>query len=214
MKYLWYSMIYLFLIDDHPLFINGVKNVLETDKSLAVLGTANSCREALEKINADVVNIILLDLIMPEVNGITCARTIKKTHPHIKIIILTGELEEELLHDAWLTGIDAILLKYCGKAELIETIHIVNQGNKIIGKNVPYFFDLEKSSEPNIPKLTRREEDVLKLLALNISRREVGERLMISTDAVHFHCKNLFRKFNKNKIQTLLAEARKLNIIQ
>ena len=207
-------MIYLYLIDDHPLFINGVKAVLETDTHLSVIGSANSCKGAIEQMNTDIIDIILLDLVMPEVNGITCARSLKKTCPNIKIIALTGELDEALLHDAWLSGMDAILLKYCGRDELISTIKTVHKGNKIIGKNVPYFFNLEKNVDSNIPRLTRREEDVLKLLALNLSRREVSDRLMISTDAVNFHCKNLFRKFNKSKVQTLLSEARKLKIIQ
>ncbi len=207
-------MIYLYLIDDHPLFINGVKAVLETDTDLAVIGSANSCREGLETMNSKQVDIILLDLLMPELNGVACARTLKRLFPDIKIIALTGELDENLLHDAWLSGMDAILLKYCGREELIETIKTVSHGNKIIGKNVPYFFSLEKNDDPNIPQLTRREEDVLKLLALDLSRREVSERLSISLDAVHFHCKNLFRKFNKNKITSLLTEARRLSIIR
>jgi DNA-binding NarL/FixJ family response regulator len=207
-------MIYLYLIDDHPLFINGVKAVLKTDPLLAVLGSANSCKEAMENMNTKAIDIILLDLLMPEVNGITCARSLKKSYPEIKIIALTGELDEALLHEAWLSGMDAILLKYCGRDELIDTIKTVNKGNKIIGKNVPYFFSLENDTRENIPKLTRREEDVLKLLALELSRREVAERLSISLDAVNFHCKNLFKKFNKTKIQGLLSEARKLSIIR
>ncbi len=207
-------MIYLYLIDDHPLFINGVKAVLETDSELAVSGFASSCKEGLEKMNTKEIDIILLDLLMPEVNGVTCARTLKRLYPHIKLIALTGELDENLLHDAWLCGMDAILLKYCGRDELIETIKTVNHGNKIIGKNVPYFFSLEKNTRPEIPRLTRREEDVLKLLALELSRREVADRLHITIDSVNFHCKNLFRKFNKTKIQGLLSEARKLSIIR
>lgn len=207
-------MIYLYLIDDHPLFINGVKAVLETDSQLAVIGSANSCAEAAEKMDTDLIDVILLDLLMPEVNGITCARSIKKNYPQIKIIALTGELDEELLHDAWFSGMDAILLKYCGRDELIETIKTVSKGNKIIGKNVPYFFSLEHDNRPDVPVLTRREEDVLKLLALELSRREVAERLSISIAAVNFHCKNLFRKFNKNKIQGLLSEAKRLSIIR
>jgi len=207
-------MIYLYLIDDHPLFINGVKAVLETDPQLAVLGSANSCKEAAENMNAKMIDVILLDLLMPEVNGVVCARSIKKNYPHIKLIALTGELNEALLHDAWFSGMDAILLKYCGRDELIETIITVSKGNKIIGKNVPYFFSLEKDNRPDIPKLTRREEDVLKLLALELSRREVAQRLSISIAAVNFHCKNLFTKFNKNKIQGLLSEAKRLSIIR
>ncbi len=207
-------MIYLYLIDDHPLFINGVKAVLETDTDLAVIGSANSCKEGLETMNTEQVDIILLDLLMPELNGVACARTLKRLFPDIKIIALTGELDENLLHDAWLSGMDAILLKYCGREELIETIKTVSHGNKIIGKNVPYFFSLEKNNDPKIPQLTRREEDVLKLLALELSRREVAERLSITIDSVNFHCRNLFRKFNKTKIQGLLNEARKLSIIR
>ena len=207
-------MIYLFLIDDHPLFINGVKAVLETDENLAVVGSSTSCREAITMIDSENVDVILLDLVMPETSGIVCARSLKKAYPQIKIIALTGELDEALLHEAWLSGMDGMLLKYCGRTELLETIKSVYKGNKVIGKNVPYFFNLEKNTTSEIPRLTRREEDVLKLLALNLSRKEVSERLLITLDAVNFHCKNLYRKFKKNKIQSLLEESRKLGIIE
>jgi len=207
-------MIYLFLIDDHPLFINGVKAVLETDENLAVVGSSTSCREAITMIDSENVDVILLDLVMPETSGIVCARSLKKAYPRIKIIALTGELDEALLHEAWLSGMDGMLLKYCGRTELLETIKSVYKGNKVIGKNVPYFFNLEKNTTSEIPRLTRREEDVLKLLALNLSRKEVSERLLITLDAVNFHCKNLYRKFKKNKIQSLLEESRKLGIIE
>ncbi len=207
-------MIYIFLIDDHPLFINGVKSVLSTDIDLAVVGSANSCRDAVSEIKPDLVNVILLDLIMPEMTGVECAKVLKERYPNIKIIALTGELDEGLLHDAWMSGMDAILLKYCGRDELIETIKTVNKGNKIIGKNVPYFFSAEREETEDIPHLTHREEDVLKLLALGLSRREVAEKIDITVDAVNFHCKNLFRKFNINKVQALIVEARKLRIIR
>ena len=208
-------MIYVYSIDDHPLFIDGVKSAFdhEIDK-VEFVGSANSGYKALEELKDSVADVVLLDIVMPEINGIETCKRIKKLYPELKVIILTGETESSLLFDVWMAGSDAILLKYCGKQELHQTMTRVLRGERIIGQNVPFFFDqLEGAKDKNTPDLTQREEEVLKLLATGLTRSEVADQLHLSSAAVNFHCKNLFKKFNKNRIHSLLAEARKLKII-
>ena len=208
-------MIYVYSIDDHPLFINGVKSAFnqEVDK-VEFVGSANSGYVALEELKDSLTHIVLLDMVMPEINGVETCKRIKKQYPELKIIILTGETDSVLLFDAWMAGADAILSKYCGKPELHQTMTRVLRGERIIGQNVPFFFDqIEGAKDENKPELTQREEEVLKLLATGLTRTEVADQLHLSSAAVNFHCKNLFKKFNKNRIHSLLAEARKLKII-
>ena len=208
-------MIYVYSIDDHPLFIDGVKSAFdhEIDK-VEFVGSANSGYKALEELKDSVADVVLLDIVMPEINGIETCKRIKKLYPELKVIILTGETESSLLFDVWMAGSDAILLKYCGKQELHQTMTRVLRGERIIGQNVPFFFNqLEGAKDKNTPDLTQREEEVLKLLATGLTRSEVADQLHLSSAAVNFHCKNLFKKFNKNRIHSLLAEARKLKII-
>lgn len=208
-------MIYVYSIDDHPLFIDGVKSAfsLDSDK-VEFVGSANNGYTALEELKDSGADVVLLDIVMPEINGIETCKRIKKEFPELKVIILTGESESSLLFDVWMAGADAILLKYCGKEELHQTMVRVLHGERIIGQNVPFFFDqLEGSKDKDTPELTQREEEVLKLLATGLTRAEVADQLHLSSAAVNFHCKNLFKKFNKNRIHSLLAEARKLKII-
>lgn len=208
-------MIYVYSIDDHPLFIDGVRSAFsqEGDK-VEFVGSANSGYVALEELSDSVADIVLLDIVMPEINGIETCKRVKKQYPELKVIILTGETESSLLFDVWMAGADAILLKYCGKQELHQTMTRVLRGERIIGQNVPFFFDqIDAGKDKDTPELTQREEEVLKLLATGLTRSEVADQLHLSSAAVNFHCKNLFKKFNKNRIHSLLAEARKLKII-
>jgi len=208
-------MINVFIVDDHPLFIDGVSSAFIKDiDNIEVVGSANSGNEAIEKLKDSNADVVLLDLVMPEMGGAECSELLKKLYPSLKIVILTGETDTSLLYKVWMNGVDAIELKYCGKQALVSTIKEVMLGKRIIGQKVPYFFDnIETSSGRSSPSLTKREEEVLKLLATGYTRKEVADKLFLSIDAVHFHCKNLFKKFNKNRIHLLLAEARKLKII-
>jgi len=208
-------MIYVFMIDDHPMFIDGVKSAFNPDvDKVEFVGSANRCTNAIEPLKESGADVVLLDLNMPEVNGVECCKRIKKALPEIKVIILTGETDTAFLFDAWMSGASAIVLKYCGKDELQQTMRRVLTGERIIGQNVPFFFDqIEGAKDDSVPTLTLREEEVLKLLATGLSRSEVADELHITSAAVNFHCKNLFKKFNKNRIHSLLAEARKLKVI-
>ncbi|NOX86896.1 MAG: response regulator transcription factor [Chlorobi bacterium] len=208
-------MIYVFMIDDHPMFIDGVKSAFDPEADrVEFVGEANLCMKAIEPLKESGADVVLLDLNMPELNGVECCKRIKKVLPDIKVVFLTGETDTALLFDAWMSGASAIVLKYCGKKELLQTMRRVIEGERIIGQNVPFFFDqIEGAKDDKVPTLTLREEEVLKLLATGLSRSEVADELHITSAAVNFHCKNLFKKFNKNRIHSLLAEARKLKVI-
>ncbi len=208
-------MIYVFMIDDHPMFIDGVKSAFNPEvDQVEFVGEANLCLKGIEPLKESGADVVLLDLNMPEVNGVECCKRIKKILPDVKVIFLTGETDSPFLFDAWMSGANAIVLKYCGKEELLQTMRRVLEGERIIGKKVPFFFDqIEGVKEDKTPVLTIREEDVLKLLATGLTRSEVADELHISSAAVNFHCKNLYKKFNKNRIHSLIAEARKLKVI-
>jgi DNA-binding NarL/FixJ family response regulator len=206
-------MVNVFIVDDHPLFIDGVKIALESESTIGVIDTALSANEALEKISSS-TKIVLLDLLMPEVDGIECASLIKYRFPSVKIIILTCEIEPDKLNKAWNTNVDAILSKYCGKKELLDTIEDVLLGKRVIGSAVPNFSGYNSNqSESSEIQVTNRERQILSLLAKNYTRVEASEKLCISLDTVNFHCKKIFKKFKRNNIQDVINDARKAMII-
>jgi DNA-binding NarL/FixJ family response regulator len=207
-------MINVFIIDDHDFFIQGVSMALtQADDDVHVAGSANSCREALLQICELDVDVVLLDILMPEMNGIECCKRIKNDFPQIKVIGLTGEVDPKLMMELWRQSADAILLKSDGLEDLTAAIKNVMKNRQIFTKDVPQFMvhTDEKLEVP--PRLTHREYEVLQLLGTGLSRKEVANELNLSQYSVDFHCKNIFKKFNDNKIHTIIAEAKKARII-
>ncbi len=208
-------MINIYIIDDHPLYIEGVVKAIDTDDTdVTVVGTAISFNELQERLKSYTIDVILLDLKMPEVDGVQCFLYIRKHFPDIKVIAVTGELDSTLLLNAWLSGIDAIISKWSGKEELLNAIHQVRSNQRFIDNSLPNIFQaVNVARDERAPKLTPREEEVLKLLATGITRMKVAQQFNISLDSVNFHCKNIFKKFNKNKLNEVLIEAKKYKII-
>lgn len=207
-------MINVFVIDDHPVFIDGIRSIFNSrEDRIKISGWAYSAKEALPKLKRSKAHVVLLDLVMPEFSGVEFCLLIKKQFPEKKVIALTGELNTNLLYTTWLNMADAILMKYCGKEELVETIYAVLAGRRVLGKDVPEFYEQLRASEQHKPYLTRTELQILSLLAKGHKRQEVSDLLGSNLNAVNFHCKNLFKKFNKPNLLGVVEAARKANLI-
>lgn len=207
-------MVRVFIVDDHPLFIDGVKSIFKNGKDEIIIeGYSLSAKEAIRSIKQCQVDVVLIDLIMPELNGLDLFLMLKRQCPKMKTIALTASTDPGLLMNIWRNGVDAILMKYCGKKELVKTIHAVMNNERIIGENTPYFPTESIKNGTSSPKLTRREVQILNILAKNYDRQTVSNILGVSKYAVDFHCKNIFKKFNKNTLISVLEEAQKANII-
>jgi DNA-binding NarL/FixJ family response regulator len=155
-------MINIFIIDDHPVFIDGIKSVFSNgDDKIKVTGWATSVKEALPKLKRSRAKIVLLDLIMPEISGVEFCLIIKKQFPEKKVIALTGELNPTILYNTWINNADAIIMKYCEKKELVNVIHSVLEGNRVLGDKVPDFHELLELSTPKKSLLTISEPQVL-----------------------------------------------------
>ncbi len=207
-------MINVFVIDDHPVFINGIQAIFIDGKDkIKVTGMANSADEALPKLRRSYAKIVLLDLVMPGLSGVELCAVIKTQFPDKKVIVLTGELNPTILYNTWINKADAILMKYCGKDEMVQTIHAVLDGRRVIGNDVPEFYENLRIDGKKTLKLTRREQQIINLLAKGIERKVIGEMLGSTSDAVNFHCHNIFKKFKKTKLVSVVDEARRQGFI-
>ena len=186
---------------------------VQANTSIRVVGTANSCSDALRLLQNLEVDVLLLDILMPEMNGIECCRRVKMDFPGIKVIGLTGEVDPVLMMELWRQSADAILLKSDGLDEVISAIESVMKNKKVFSKNVPNFMVYIDQQPDGVPRLTPRELEVLQLLGTGLARKEVAQELNLSMYSVGFHCKNLIRKFNGDKIHVVIAEAKKNRII-
>lgn len=203
----------VFIIEDHPFYIEGVRKTFSksVDK-IFVGGWAESVPEAREKLKCSQADIVFLDLILPGESGVVFCHELKKDYPNMKIIALTGETDANILYNVWMNGVDAIITKATGKKQMINTIHQVLKGQRILGQNLPPFFDNHTKTR-NTPFLTKRENQVMNLLVGAYSRKEVAEKLNITIDTVGKHCNNVYDKFGVDSLPKFMQKARKLKII-
>lgn len=205
----------VFVIDDHPIVNQGINDVFAyNDYGVSVVGSATNVNEALDQIINLEPDVILLDIVMPDINGVECCKRIKTDYPNIKVIAYTGELDTGLLLDIWLEKADAVVLKTSGVEELIKTIKKVMDGQRVIGTNVPEFFTKSNENKKVRIRLTRIETEVLNHLGEGMTRKEVAEKMNRAMDTINFHCRNIFKKFGNHRIHEIVKEAKKARYIK
>lgn len=193
-------MIKIMIVDDHKMIREGLKTLLEFDENIKVIDEANNGRECLMKVKSSKPDIVLLDINMPEMNGLETLKVLHSKKRHPKVIMLTVHSEIEYLIKAVDIGIDGYILKDSDSKELLRAVYSVDGGEKFIQPNmIPLLNskliarDLDKEK---IDKLSDREIEVLKLVATGLFNKEIGERLEISERTVKNHLSNIFKKID------------------
>ncbi len=179
------------LADDHNIILDGLHVVLSNDEEIEVVGTAGDGEEVLDFLKKKETDLVVLDINMPKMDGITCSRELKKQFPWIKILILTMYPQKSFIDEIVKIGIDGCLLKNNTGKELITAIKRVMNGKS-------YFDHLKSftSEEEEVIqfKLTKREIEIIKCLADGLSSLEMAEKLFISEHTVRTHRKNILKK--------------------
>ncbi len=193
-------MIKLMIVDDHKMIREGLKTLLEFDENILVIEEADNGKECLSKLRSVKPDIILLDINMPEMNGIETLKALNRKKNRPKVLMLTVHNEIEYLIKAVDIGVDGYILKDSESKELIRAVYSVNEGEKFIqpslipllnSKLIARDLDQEK-----IEKLSSREIEVLKLVAMGLFNKEIGEKLDISERTVKNHMSNIFKKID------------------
>jgi len=206
------------LVDDHQLILDGLKSLLKHIDNLVVAGEANNGREALRLLDIFNVDVVLMDIDMPVMNGIEALKEIKRIKPLIKVIILSMHNESGMVKNLLGIGADGYLLKSTSQDELIRAITKVANGDKYFSTDVTLALLNHSQSSFQAPKqqietLTIREEEILKLIAEGFSNREIGARLFISHRTVDTHRTNMMKKLNTANIAGLISYAIKSGLI-
>jgi len=189
------------LADDHPLFRQGIKKIIEEKKGLKVVGGVNDGIELcgfLKKVSPDMV---IMDIAMPNLRGIEAIREAKVIRPHVKVLILTMYNNPEYLHLSLDAGADGYLLKEDSDRELFSAIQKIRKGKIYVSKRldgeIPKKPGRKRAGDgipPQDDRLTRREKEVLKLVSEGKSNREVAKRLSISVRTAEHHRASLKRR--------------------
>jgi DNA-binding NarL/FixJ family response regulator len=198
------------LADDHSLFRQGLKAVLEGTDEFKVVGEAGDGLELIDLLNQVNPHLIVLDISMPNLRGIEAIPEIKKKHPEVKILVVTMHNDKEYLYQAISRGADGYFLKKDAGTELFSAIERIRKGKVYIspslsGNLADYWEGIREGVKKSI--LTNREKEVLSLIAGGKSNKEIADMLYISVHTVERHRANLMEKLNFKKTADLVKYA-------
>ena len=188
----------IMIADDHSMIREGLKSLLELEGDIQVVAEAEDGVDCLEKLKICTPDVLLLDINMPRKNGLEVLQTLKSSKSNVKVLVLTVHNEVEYLMKAVDIGVDGYILKDSESAELKKAIFSIVEGENYIQPSlIPSLNSkmIEKNrDEGKIESLTKRELEVLKLLAVGMYNKEVAEKLNISERTVKNHVSNIFKK--------------------
>lgn len=208
----------IMIADDHSMIREGLKNLLELDGDIQVIAEAVDGEDCLEKLQLVKPDVLLLDINMPKKNGLEVLKSLKSKRSKLKVLVLTVHNEIEYLMKAVDIGVNGYVLKDSESAELKKAIFTVAEGETYIQPSLipalnAKMIETNKDAE-KIKSLTKRELDVLKLLAVGMFNKEVGKRLEISERTVKNHVSNIFKKLGVTDRTQAAVFAIRNNLVQ
>jgi len=206
------------IADDHSLVRQGLRRYLDTADDIEVVGEAANGEEAIDLIDEASPDIVLLDIRMPEMDGLEAARKIRDRFPQVGVIMLTAYDDRQFVVEAVRAGARGYVLKARDAEHLIQTVRLVAGGNMVIDPQLVVALAEElsqaKERDRKAETLTAREIEVLQLLAFGHTNRDIAERLYISPDTVKTHLEHIFEKLGASDRTAAVAEALRRRLIE
>lgn len=202
----------ILIADDHPIFLKGLKEVIETDEELKVVSVASNGQNAIDAFKSDKsVDVVVLDIDMPRMNGLEAAESIIRTR-EVPVIILTMHKDKALFLKSLEIGIQGYLLKENAVSDVINAIHKVYEGNTYISPELSILLfkrklHVEKDTPDSLSVLTPSEKRILGMIGEYKSSRDIAEELFISEKTVFNHRMNICKKLNLTGKNSLLRFA-------
>lgn len=186
----------IIVADDHLLFIDGLKLLLADEEQISVVDIANDGRELLNILKKQIPDVILLDINMPKLNGLEATKYIKDAYPSIKIIILSTYNEDHFVEKSKQYGANGYLLKNCTKAELLQSIYLVNSGHSCFPYREPKTSNPFDATDDFLKSynLTKRELEIIQLIKEHYTNQQIADKLFLSIYTVETHRKNIMHK--------------------
>jgi DNA-binding NarL/FixJ family response regulator len=203
------------VVDDHQLMIEGLRSLLEDEEDILFSAGANSMQEALDYAAAHPVDVVLMDINMPDGSGIDATSRLKALYPNIKVLALTMHNDISIITRMIEAGASGYILKHTKMNEVVEAIRVVYGNQRYLGRDTQKIIMDNLSSppdsfEPAMEKkdvLSAREKEVLSLVAKELSNQQIAEKLFISERTVEAHRRNIFIKTKTKTIVGLMKYA-------
>ena len=207
----------LMVVDDHKVVRNGLKIFISLYDDIELVGEAKDGQQAVEQCALLLPDVVLMDLVMPVMNGPTAIRHIRQQNPEIQIVALTSFEEEELVHQALEAGAIAFLYKDVEEEELVGAIRAAKEGRSVLAPEAMQALVKQtanqKGEEPQ-ESLTTREVEILSLVARGMTNPQIAEELVISPSTVNFHVHNILSKLRVQTRTEAAAVAIQNNLIK
>ncbi len=208
------KIIRVLIADDHTILRSGVRLLLEAEPDIQVVGEALNGREAIALAEALQPDVLLMDIAMPEVDGLEATRQIKARWPAINILALTMHRSDEYFFEMVKSGASGYILKAANTDDLIQAVRVTAQGEVFLYPNMAKkllasYLSYASGSPEAEPILSGREKEILHLLAEGYSNKEIADKLVVSVSTVHTHRTHLMNKLGLTNRRELMQYARK-----
>ena len=209
------ELIRVMVVDDHDMVRSGLEALLETCDDLVLVGEAADGYEAIRQCENLQPDVILMDLVMPRLDGVAATQSIRERHPQVQIIALTNYMDKKLVQDALEAGAISYLLKNVSIDELSEAIRAANAGKPTLAPEATQIL-IKAATQPPTPghDITNREMEVLALMVEGLNNREIAEKLTISVSTVKNHVSSVLGKLGVSNRVEAVALAVEHNLIR
>lgn len=208
-------VIKIIICDDHPLINEGLQRMVDDIDNMSIVGTAYSVAQLFEELQQKEVDVVLLDINLPDGDGAGTCMEIKQRFPHVKVLTVSSSDDRSTLLRVMRNGASGYLLKSASIDEIENAINLVFRGANYFSAEMQQLLTLilNDTDRDEHPIVTRREKEILQALKDGLNSQEIGEKLFISSLTVETHRKNLLAKFQVSKTINLLEKARELGLI-
>ncbi|WP_442587553.1 response regulator [Pedobacter sp. AW31-3R] len=204
----------LAIVDDHPIVIEGIKNLLSDHTDIEITGSFTNGRDFLDYFTHTPVQIVLLDITLPDIGGIDLCKEIKTLAADTVVIAFSNHNERSMIMKMLQNGASGYLLKNASSAELINCIHEAIEGRITFSASIQEIISRPQIAEiREIPMLTRRENEILKLIASGKTTVDIATDLFLSKLTIETHRRNLLQKFGVRNVAQLISTATQLGVL-
>lgn len=207
-------MINIAITDDHPLLLSGLQSILSKEECFQVVGCFPDAAHMHAALETTPVDILLLDINLPDANSIELIRPLKEKYPALSIIIISVHNEYAVINSVLQEGAQGYIQKNASVEEIITGIREILKGNRFLCAQTQHIIEMKTKGElSSVPKLTRREKEILTEVASGLTTPQIAEKLFISPHTVESHRKNLIEKFGTKNLSSAIKLATEYGII-